>query len=93
MILYANDYGFCIFKLYDVIRPGFVNWKRVVTKFSKLKGMMDQIQNCNYAVELGKQLKFSLVGIQGKDIYDGNQTLTLGTYIIILLFSIFNYSD
>lgn len=40
--------------------------------------MMDQIQNCNYAVELGKQLRFSLVGIQGKDIYDGNQTLTLG---------------
>jgi hypothetical protein len=39
--------------------------------------MMDQIQNCNYAVELGKQLNFSLVGIQGKDIYDGNQTLTL----------------
>lgn len=40
--------------------------------------MMEQIQNCNYAVELGKQLKFSLVGIQGKDIYDGCQTLTLG---------------
>ncbi|MCP9265646.1 Plsi protein [Dirofilaria immitis] len=27
--------------------------------------------------QLGKQLRFSLVGIQGKDIYDGNQTLTL----------------
>lgn len=40
--------------------------------------MMDQIQNCNYAVELGKKLRFSLVGIQGKDIYDGNRTLTLG---------------
>jgi len=39
---------------------------------------MDQIQNCNYAVELGKQLRFSLVGIQGKDIYDANPTLTLG---------------
>lgn len=39
---------------------------------------MDQIQNCNYAIELGRELKFSLVGIQGKDIYDGNRTLTLG---------------
>ncbi|VDN20723.1 unnamed protein product, partial [Gongylonema pulchrum] len=67
----------CLFQLYDIIRAGLVNWKRVVTKFSKLKGMMDQIQNCNYAVELGRQLRFSLVGIQGKDIYDGNQTLTL----------------
>jgi plastin-3 len=69
--------GVVIFQLYDIIRPGIVNWKRVVQKFHKLRGMMDQIQNCNYAVELGKQLRFSLVGIQGKDIYDGNQTLTL----------------
>lgn len=38
---------------------------------------MDQIQNCNYAVQLGKTLGFSLVGIQGKDIYDGNRTLIL----------------
>ncbi|EFO97006.1 hypothetical protein CRE_18378 [Caenorhabditis remanei] len=69
--------GVVIFQLYDIIRPGMVTWKRVVRQFHKLRGMMDQIQNCNYAVELGKQLRFSLVGIQGKDIYDGNQTLTL----------------
>ncbi|KAK0421022.1 hypothetical protein QR680_015027 [Steinernema hermaphroditum] len=69
--------GVIIFQLYDIIRPGIVNWKRVVKRFHKLRGMMDQIQNCNYAVELGKQLRFSLVGIQGKDIYDGNRTLTL----------------
>ncbi|CAI5449040.1 unnamed protein product [Caenorhabditis angaria] len=69
--------GVVIFQLYDIIRPGMVTWKRVVRTFHKLRGMMDQIQNCNYAVELGKQLRFSLVGIQGKDIYDGNQTLTL----------------
>ncbi|VDM96583.1 unnamed protein product [Thelazia callipaeda] len=69
--------GIIIFQLYDIIRFGMVNWKRVVKEYSKLRGMMDQIQNCNYAVELGKQLRFSLVGIQGKDIYDGNQTLTL----------------
>jgi len=28
-------------------------------------------------VELGRQLKFSLVGIDGKDIHDGVETLTL----------------
>jgi len=39
--------------------------------------LMEKIENCNYAVELGKQCKFSLVGIAGKDIYDGNETLTL----------------
>jgi len=44
-------------------------------------------ENCNYAVDLGKQCKFSLVGIAGKDIYDGNETLTLG----IMLFSVTFY--
>lgn len=41
---------------------------------------MEKLENCNYAVELGRQLKFSLVGIAGKDISDGNPTLTLGTF-------------
>lgn len=36
-----------------------------------------QLENCNYAVELGKIAKFSLVGIGGQDLNDGNPTLTL----------------
>nr|CAD7435015.1 unnamed protein product [Timema monikensis] len=47
------------------------------TKFSKLRKFMEKLENCNYAVELGKQLKFSLVGIAGQDLNDGNATLTL----------------
>ncbi|XP_076044276.1 plastin-2 fimbrin isoform X2 [Oratosquilla oratoria] len=69
--------GLVIFQLYDVIRPGIVEWKRVHKKFSKLKKFMEKLENCNYAVELGKQLKFSLVGIAGQDLADGNPTLTL----------------
>lgn len=69
--------GIVIFQLYDIIRPGIVDWKRVHTKFSKLKKFMEKLENCNYAVELGKQLKFSLVGIAGQDLAEGNQTLTL----------------
>lgn len=42
---------------------------------------MEKLENCNYAVELGKQLKFSLVGIAGQDLNDGNATLTLGKFI------------
>uniref|UniRef100_A0A2S2NIP3 Plastin-3 n=1 Tax=Schizaphis graminum TaxID=13262 RepID=A0A2S2NIP3_SCHGA len=38
---------------------------------------MEKLENCNYAVELGRQLKFSLVGIAGQDLNDGNATLTL----------------
>lgn len=36
-----------------------------------------QLENCNYAVELGRAAKFSLVGIGGQDLNDGNATLTL----------------
>jgi plastin-1 len=36
------------------------------------------VENTNYAIELGKQNRFSLVGIQGADITDGQRTLTLG---------------
>lgn len=42
---------------------------------------MEKLENCNYAVELGKELKFSLVGIAGQDLSDGNATLTLGKKI------------
>ncbi|RXG73373.1 Plastin-3 [Armadillidium vulgare] len=69
--------GIIIFQLYDIIRPGIVDWKRVHLKFSKLKKFMEKLENCNYAVELGRKLKFSLVGIAGQDLADGNQTLTL----------------
>jgi len=36
------------------------------------------VENTNYAIELGKQNRFSLVGVQGADITDGQRTLTLG---------------
>nr|CAD7453778.1 unnamed protein product [Timema tahoe] len=69
--------GLVIFQLYDIIKPGIVNWSKVHRKFSKLRKFMEKLENCNYAVELGKQLKFSLVGIAGQDLNDGNATLTL----------------
>ncbi|KAI9568082.1 calponin homology domain-containing protein [Boletus coccyginus] len=37
-----------------------------------------QVENTNYAVELGKQNGMHLVGIQGADIVDGARTLVLG---------------
>uniref|UniRef100_A0A672FDV3 Plastin-3 n=1 Tax=Salarias fasciatus TaxID=181472 RepID=A0A672FDV3_SALFA len=41
-------------------------------------GHLKKIENCNYAVELGKdKAGFSLVGIAGQDLYDANETLTL----------------
>ncbi|XP_005186891.1 plastin-3-like isoform X1 [Musca domestica] len=69
--------GLIIFQLCDIIKPGIVNWNRVHKRFTPLRKFMEKLENCNYAVELGKQLKFSLVGIAGQDLNDGNATLTL----------------
>ena len=46
--------------------------------FKKIGGNMKKLENCNYAVKIAQQMGFSLVGIDGKDIADGNKTLTLG---------------
>ncbi|XP_033113256.1 plastin-3-like [Anneissia japonica] len=71
--------GLVLFKLYDEVKPGIVNWDKVngPAALAKQGSAMKALENCNYAVDLGKQLKFSLVGIGGSDIYDGNQVLTL----------------
>jgi plastin-1 len=62
-------------QLFDKVEPGSVNWNKV--NKNKPLTTWKALENDNYAVEIGKQLKFSLVGIQGKDIMDGNKTLTL----------------
>ncbi|KAG5872861.1 hypothetical protein JTB14_002914 [Gonioctena quinquepunctata] len=70
--------GLVVFQLYDIIKPGTVKWNRVHRKFTnERKKFMEKLENCNYAVELGKEIKFSLVGIGGQDINEGNVTLTL----------------
>ncbi|EEB90183.1 hypothetical protein MPER_11645, partial [Moniliophthora perniciosa FA553] len=44
------------------------------SKLSRFK----QVENTNYAVELAKQNKMHMVGIQGADIVDANKKLVLG---------------
>lgn len=42
---------------------------------------MKKLENCNYAIALAQEMKFSVVGIAGSDLRDGNKTLTLGKKI------------
>ncbi|NXK51021.1 PLSI protein, partial [Chauna torquata] len=67
-----------IFQLYEMTRVP-VDWNHVNKRpYPLLGGNMKKIENCNYAVELGKtKAKFSLVGIAGHDLNEGNPTLTL----------------
>lgn len=72
--------GTVLLQAYDKVIPGSVNWRHANklpasgAEMSRFKA----VENTNYVVELGKQNRFSLVGIQGADITDGQRTLTLG---------------
>jgi len=70
--------GLVLIQLFDKIFPGLVDWKKVnQPPFKAQGGEMKKIENCNYAVQLAKTVKFSVVGIDGKNIYDKNKMLTL----------------
>lgn len=70
--------GLVLIYLFDQVDPGCVNWEKVnQPPYKAIGGNMKKLENCNYALQLGKDHQFSLVGIDGKDIFDGNKTLTL----------------
>ena len=84
--------GTILLQAYDKVIPGSVNFKHV-NKPPAHRGEMSRfkaVENTNYAVELGKQNRFSLVGIQGADITDGQRTLTLGLVWQLMRRSILN---
>ncbi|KAK3208144.1 hypothetical protein GRF29_96g1511609 [Pseudopithomyces chartarum] len=71
--------GVILLQAYDKVIPQSVNWRHV-NKPREGQELMrfKALENTNYAVELGKANSFSLPGIQGADITDGQRTLTLG---------------
>jgi len=57
------------------VRPGVVDFSRVN---AQPKSVFKRIENLNYAVSLALgPFNYSLVGVQGKDLADGNKKLTL----------------
>ena len=67
--------GMVILQTMDKVNPGVVDWSRVNPSPTMV---FKRTENLNYAVDLAKDpFKFSLVGVQGKDIVDGNTKLLL----------------
>ncbi len=64
--------GLVIFQLYDIVKPGIVDWKRVNTKFNKIKVMMEKIGEF---VQLSRMRRKNKT--QAK-LYGGFQNLTQG---------------
>lgn len=79
--------GLLLLKVIDKVQPGIVDWKKVnMNASNKYK----KVENCNYAVVLGKQMKFSLVNIGGPDIVDKNKKLILAIVWQLMRQSIIN---
>ena len=69
--------GMVLLQLFDKVKPGIVNWDKVnKPPYKAMGGNMKKLENCNYAVELARQMRMSIVGIGGKDLFDGSK-LTL----------------
>jgi plastin-1 len=66
--------GLCFLQVIEKLVPGTVDQRRVE---KKINHKVKKITNNNYAVDLGKQLGFSLVGVGGSDFVDGNKKLIL----------------
>jgi len=67
--------GLVLLSVIDKIEPGRVDWKRVNKNVPMMR--VKAVENTNYVVDLGKDMKFSLVGVGGVDITDGKESLTL----------------
>ncbi|KAF0978122.1 hypothetical protein FDP41_002637 [Naegleria fowleri] len=67
--------GVVLLKVFDKVKPGCVEWKRVS---NPPKNRYQAIENTNYCVDLAKQFKFNTVNVGGTDIADGNKKIILG---------------
>ncbi|XP_034419433.1 plastin-1-like [Cyclopterus lumpus] len=70
--------GLIIIQLYEKINVP-VNWKKVNNPPYPVLGVnMKKLENCNYAVELGRDVAhFSLVGVGGENLNEGSRLHTL----------------
>lgn len=81
--VYINDLfsemmdGVNLLRVMDTVHPGIVNWKKVNIE---PKSRFKRVENGNYAIEIAKQLKFSLINIGGLDIIDGNKKMILAVF-------------
>ncbi|CAE7649151.1 FIM3, partial [Symbiodinium microadriaticum] len=66
--------GFVILQLEDSVQPGVVNWKKAN---KDPKSVYKKVENCNYAVEIGRSMGFSMVNIGGLDIVHKDKKLIL----------------
>jgi len=70
--------GLVLLQLYGHIKKDIVDWNKVNTPPYKSPGEnMKKRENCQYAIKVGKQLGYKIIGIDGNNLYDGDEMATL----------------
>ncbi|GAB5360873.1 hypothetical protein AAMO2058_000664800 [Amorphochlora amoebiformis] len=88
----ANRDGLLLLRVLDFMSPGCINWRKAELKPNhKIK----RISNCSLAVDTGKKepFEFSLVGVGGSDIYEGNKKLTLSLMWQMRRYQLLNFLE
>lgn len=78
--------GWVLLEALDKVSPGSVNWKR--TTKPPIKMPFRKIENCFQAIKIGKNMKFSLVNVDGSDIVQGNKKLILAFLWQLMRFNV-----
>ena len=69
--------GLVLLRVEDHLHPGIVEWSRVN---QRPRSIFERTENCNLAVETAVKLGTKVVGIQGKDVAEGQPKLTLAIW-------------
>ncbi|XP_031091445.1 fimbrin-5-like [Ipomoea triloba] len=77
--------GWVLLEVLDKVSCGSVNWKQATKP--PIKMPFRKVENCNQVIDIGKELNFSLVNVEGNDIVQGNKKLILAFLWQLMRFS------
>ncbi|KAG6517826.1 hypothetical protein ZIOFF_021225 [Zingiber officinale] len=75
-----------LLEVLDRIYSGSVNWKQATKP--PIKMPFRKVENCNQVIQIGEQLRFSLVNVEGNDFVQGNKKLILAFMWQLMRFDI-----
>jgi len=70
--------GLVLLQLIDILKPGLVDWKKIVRVFDPKKKVFQMLDNCSYVIECCKKLNMQLVNISADNIKSATPNLVLG---------------
>jgi plastin-1 len=76
--------GIILLKLLDHLRPGVVDWTKVIVP---PKSLYENIENVNYAISSAERMDVKVVNIGWLDIVNGDRKLVLGILLQLMKLS------